>query len=110
MTFCLAFGEVEGPIADVHDGHGSQSETDLSEGPTISGNDVVVSSSSGDHPETEGAKHAPHLCHCTHAHGGILSRLDLAFGIPDGLIPAQQAPRDAYLSIAPEPPDHPPLG
>lgn len=71
LVGCAILGfSVENLIADIHDGDvGAHAETSLSLAGSTEAADIKDPATPDD---SNGSGHSAHVCHCIHAHGGIL--------------------------------------
>ena len=103
----LSIGELM--VADVHDGDASEAElASISrlDAPTTPATQVSADSEGA--TETSQPEHTSHVCHCTHAHGGLATasisapiRSAIAF---ESGFRAVQAPKTTSLAGPPTPP------
>ena len=108
LTSCLCLAAVEAPIADVHDGGATHAELDQVTGASHADHGGEIDRRIPEGTTPGPSDHPVHVCHCTHAHFGVLaaSRVDL----PDWEHPVRLMPAIAIIprTIAIAPPTPPP--
>ncbi len=112
LTWCFALAVFEAPIADVHDGGASHAEIDRVTGASHADHaDVVgvISHAVPDAPAPDASDHPVHVCHCTHAHAGLLATPHVALRIIEHVTHETTAADRMPLAVALAPPTPPPI-
>lgn len=106
LLWAFAFAGLEAPIADVHDGDATHAEVDRATGERHSGHESAGRGSSPSGPES--SDHPVHVCHCVHAHTGVLAAPSVELRTVERTVHITALTVLAPFAVALTPPTHPP--
>lgn len=109
LIWCFAFAALEVPIADVHDGDATHAEVDRVTGASHADHGRLTDDQTPERPAPGSSDHPVHVCHCTHAHAGMLALPRVDLPVWEHGVPLAVAPEVPPPAVALAPPTHPPI-
>ena len=109
LVWSFAFGAIEAPIADVHDGGAPHAEIDQVTGQSHSDHENVIGEQASDRSGTGSSDHPVHVCHCTHAHAGVLATARVELRVFERALHEAVASEVRPPAVALDPPTYPPI-
>ena len=108
LTWCFLLATLEAPVADVHDGGASHAEVDRVTGEPHADHAHAFGHGSPDQPVPDPSDHPVHVCHCTHAHAGLLEMADVGLPLMERAVPLVTASAMLPPTLSLAPPTRPP--
>ena len=109
LAWCFAFAAIEAPIADVHDGGATHAEVDQVTGESHADHGGAIAHQTPDRPASGSSDHPVHVCHCTHAHAGMLAIANVELPLWERIVPLAVVPVMTPPARALDPPIRPPI-